>query len=478
MAEAGIHDVAIIGAGVSGACIARELSRYNLDIIVLEKAADVSFGTSKANSGIIHGGFHHNARYLKTRLETAGAAMFDRLHEELGFPFTRCGILVAAMHPDEMETIAHLYTQGKENGAPGIELCSRDRMLELEPLLAPEVTGGLWAPAGGIIEPYRFVFSLIENACLNGATVRTGFEVASAQRLENSWLLADAAGSAVRARYVINAAGLYADRVSALFGAEEFCITPRRGEYYLLDRSAAGHPQRVIFPVPSRVSKGMLVIPAVEGTTLIGPTADECPDPEDLATHGERLATIAASARTLVPAVSESDVITAFAGLRPALGDDFMIQSSTRVPALIQVAGIQSPGLTASPAIAVLVRDLLAENGLSLVEKADFNPYLSPGPAVRSATPLEHDRLIAEDPAWGSIVCRCESVSEAEIVAAIRKGHTTLDGIKFYTRAQMGRCQGGFCAYKILKILERVTGIPAEELTKNGGESTVLGGRL
>lgn len=478
MNDAGIHDVAIIGAGVSGACIARELSRFNLDIVILEKAVDVSFGTSKANSGIIHGGFHHRSRYLKTRLEVAGAAMFDQLHAELGFPFTRCGIIVAAMHPDEMETITHLYTQGQENGAPGIELCSRDRILELEPLLAPEVSGGLWAPAGGIIEPYRFVFALIENACLNGATLHTGYEVCSAVRIDDFWELHDSGGNTVRARFVVNAAGLYADRVSSLFGAEEFTITPRRGEYYLLDRLAAGHPQRVLFPVPSRISKGMLVIPTVEGTTLIGPTADDCTDREDLSTHGDRLATITASARTLVPSVSESDVITAFSGLRPVLGDDFMIQCSTRAPALIHVAGIQSPGLTASPAIALMVRDLLEQAGLELNKRPDFCPTLPPRSAVRFLDTVEHDRLIAEDPAWGSIVCRCESVSEAEIVAAIRKGHTTLDGIKFYTRAQMGRCQGGFCAYKILKILERVTGIPAEKLTKNGGESTVLGGRL
>jgi glycerol-3-phosphate dehydrogenase len=475
-----VYDVAVIGAGVSGAAIARKLSRYRLRTVLLEKEADVSFGTSKANSGIIHGGFHHDAKYLKTRMEVEGAAMFDQLHRELGFPFRRCGILVAAMHLDEMRAVEHLYRQGIENGAPGIELCSRDRMLELEPKLSDEVVGGLYAPSGGIIEPYRFVFALVESARKNGVTLETGFTVEKASLLDDEglWHIVAADGRAVRARYAINAAGLYADAVSSAFGAEEFAITARKGEYFLLDRLAAGCPSRVVFPVPSSVSKGMLVIPTVEGTTLIGPTADAVPDKTDRATTAERLALITASARTLVPSVSERDVITSFAGLRPVLDEDFYIALSQRVPRLVQVAGIQSPGLTSSPAIAEYVKDLLLKDGLDLSENPAYDPYLPPPERVRNLSPEKRAALVAKDPAYGNIVCRCEEISEAEIVEAIRHGHVTLDGIKFYTRAQMGRCQGGFCTYRIIKIIMRETGLSYAEITKRGGESRILEGEL
>ena len=484
------YDVAIIGAGVSGAAIARELSRYRLSIVLLEKEADVSFGTSKANSGIIHGGFHHNVKYLKTKLEIEGAAMFDKLHRELGFPFRRCGIIVAAMHPDELRVVEHLYRQGVENAAPGIELCSRERMLSLEPKLSDEVIGGLYAPSGGIIEPYRFVFSLVGNAVKNGVTLATDFAVAEARRIphENTetssaekpvlWEIHAADGRPVQARYVINAAGLFADRISHIFGAEEYTIQARKGEYFLLDRMAAGHPSRVVFPVPSSISKGMLVVPTVEGTTLIGPTADPVEDKEDRSTTTEKLAQITASAKNLIPSVSERDVITSFAGLRPVLGEDFYIALSDKVPQFVQVAGIQSPGLTSSPAIAEYVKNLLLKDGLVLSENPSFDPFLKPPLHVRDLSPEERAALVEKNPAYGNIICRCEEISEAEIVEAIHAGHTTLDGIKFYTRAQMGRCQGGFCTYKIIRLIMRETGLSFDEITKRGGDSRILEGEL
>ncbi|HKL85540.1 MAG TPA: NAD(P)/FAD-dependent oxidoreductase [Treponemataceae bacterium] len=471
-------DVAIIGAGVCGASIARTLSRYRLKVSLLEREVDVSFGTSKANSGIIHGGFHHNSEYLKTKLEVEGASLYDRLQRELGFPFKRCGILVAAMHPDELLALEHLYTQGKENGAPGIELCSRQRMLDLEPKLSTEVVGGLYAPSGGIVEPYRFVFALVENAKNNGLDLQTEFNVIKADKIEDGWALTAKDGRKISARYVINAAGLHADTVSSLFGAEEFTIKPRKGEYFLLDRLAAGCPSRVIFPVPSKVSKGMLVIPTVEGTTLIGPTADEIDDKGDLATTAERLALITVSARNLIPSISERDVITSFAGLRPVLEEDFYIALSKKVPRLVQVAGIQSPGLTAAPAIAEYVKNILLKDGLELSENPSWEPNLRSPLRVREMSVADRARLIAEKPAYGNIICRCEEVSEAEIVEAIRHGHTTLDGVKFYTRAQMGRCQGGFCTYKIIKLIMRETGMSYDKVTKRGYGSQVLEGEL
>jgi glycerol-3-phosphate dehydrogenase len=471
-------DVAIIGAGVCGANIARKLSSYELGVALLDKEADVSFGVSKANSGIVHGGFHHNKKYLKARLEIRGALMFDRLKAELGFPFTRCGIVVAALHEDEMRAVEQLYAQGVENGAIGIEMCSAERMLELEPKLSRDTLGGLYAPGGGIVEPYRFVFSLVESAIKNGVRIFANWKAVSARREGGAWLVEAEDGRSVLARYVVNCAGLYADEVSRIFGAEDYAIKGRKGEYYLLDKLTRAKPTRVVFPVPTSISKGVLVVPTVEGTVLIGPTASPIVDREDTATTREELETILRSARNMIPDISETDVITSFAGIRPTLGEDYYIDASSKAPAFIQVAGIQSPGLTASPAIGEYVKDLLKKAGLVLVEKADWDPFVEATSRAKDVTPFELDALVAKERAYGEIVCRCERVSEAEIVAAIRKGHTTLDGIKYFTRAQMGRCQGGFCTYKILKILMRETGMSWDEITKNGGGSTVLRGEL
>ncbi|MBN1837729.1 MAG: NAD(P)/FAD-dependent oxidoreductase [Spirochaetales bacterium] len=483
-----VYDIAVIGAGVTGAAIARRLSAYRVSVVLLEKECDVSFGVSKANSGIIHGGFHYAAATtLKGRLEVLGNLMFDRLHKELHFPFRRCGILVVAFSVEEMRAAEELYRRGVENQVIGIELAGRERMLFLEPKLNPDVVGGLYAPGGGVVEPYRFVFSLIESAQANGVQLRTSFRVAEARPETGAaaraggprWTLISHTGERVRVRTAINAAGLYADEVSGLFGAESFRIVPRKGEEFLLDRNASGLPDKVVFPVPSAHSKGILVIPTVEGTCMVGPTADEQEDKEDLTTTRENFERIFAVARRLVPTISERDIINSFAGLRPALeGQDFLIAVSAKVPGLVQVAGIQSPGLTAAPAIADYVKDLVKKTGLTLEEKVDWEPTLPAVPRIRELSPFEADALVRENPAYGEIVCRCESVSEAEIVAAIRRGHTTMDGIKFYTRAQMGRCQGGFCTYKILKILQRETGMSLDQVTKRGGASRLLLGHV
>jgi len=471
-------DAAIIGCGVSGANIARCLSAYNIKTVILEKAADVSFGTSKANSGIIHGGFHHNKKYLKARLEIQGNLMFDRLRLELNFPFRRCGIIVAALHHDEMKAVEHLYLQGVENEAAGIELCSRQRMMELEPKLSEDVMGGLYAPGGGIIEPYRFVFALVESAKKNGTALFTNFKVDKADRKGDFWNIRAGDGREVKARYVINAAGLFTDEVSKIFGAEDFEITVRKGEYYLLDRLTKACPSKVVFPVPTSVSKGMLVIPTVEGTALVGPTADTVEDKDDLSTTTKRLEQILISGKTIIPSLSQNDIITSFAGLRPCLGEDFYIEASKKAPAFVQVAGIQSPGLTASPAIAQYVKNILINIGLQLTEKTNWDPIVENHPCARELSYEELDKCIAKDSAWGNIVCRCENVSEAEIVKAVKLGHTTLDGVKFFTRAQMGRCQGGFCTYKIIKIIMRETGFSYKEVTKHGEGSRVLEGAL
>ncbi|MEA1910810.1 MAG: NAD(P)/FAD-dependent oxidoreductase [Spirochaetota bacterium] len=473
------YDIAIIGAGVVGAAIARKLSSYNLKVALLEKECDVSFGVSKANSGIIHGGFHHGSEYLKSKLEVQGNRMFDQLEQELHFPFSRCGIIVAAFSNEEMKTVEQLYMNGIGNKVIGIEMCNRSRMLTLEPKLNNDVVGGLYAPAGGIIEPYRFVFSLVESALKNGVELFTDFKVVSSEDSDGIYKISSENENIIYSKWVVNASGLFADEISRIFNAEKFKITPRKGEEFLLDRNSAARTDHVVFPVPDHVSKGILVIPTVEGTTMLGPTAIPQDSKDDVSTTSVNLDMVFSSARRMVPSISQRDIITSFTGLRPALeGGDFYIDISGKKEHFIQVAGIQSPGLTAVPAIAEYVKDLLKKDGLVLIEKSSYDPSIEEIPRMRTIHPEEADLLIKDDPAFGEIVCRCESVSEAEIVAAVRHGHTTLDGIKFYTRAQMGRCQGGFCTDRIIKIIQRETGLNFEDITKRGKASFILDDKI
>jgi glycerol-3-phosphate dehydrogenase len=470
-----IYDIGIIGAGVVGANIARKLSQYELSICILEKEADVSFGISKANSGIIHAGFHHPPKYLKSRLELEGNLMFDRLQKELHFPFKRSGILVVAFSEEEMKSCYQLYDQGMINGVIGLELCNRNRILQLEPKLGQEVIGGLYAPTGGIVEPYRFVFALIESAKKNGVEIKLNFKVKSAKFNGEYYEIFSNKNEKINAKYIINCAGLFADEVSKICGGEEFNIKPRKGEYFLIDKSASYIPSKVIFPVPTSVSKGILVIPTVEGTCLLGPTAEDIDDKEDLSTNRENLSKILYLTKKIISQISEKDIITSFAGVRAALDtNDFYIEWSKKSKNLLQVAGIQSPGLTASPAIANYVKDLLKERNIKLVEKQNWDPFIEDIPRIRHLEDFEVDFLYNKDNSFANVICRCEQVSEAEIREAIRKGHTTLDGIKFYTRAGMGRCQGGFCSYKIMKILSEELNIDLTEITKRGENSYIL----
>ncbi|MDA3937962.1 MAG: NAD(P)/FAD-dependent oxidoreductase [Spirochaetia bacterium] len=474
-----IFDIAIIGAGVVGAAIARKLSSYNLEIALIEKECDVSFGVSKANSGIIHGGFHHGSEYLKSKLEVQGNRMFDQLEQELHFPFRRCGIIVAAFSIEEMKTVEQLYLNGIANKVVGIEMCNRSRMLSLEPKLNTDVVGGLYAPAGGIIEPYRFVFSLVESALKNGVKLFTEFKVVSAEHNSEGYTVISENGNIVHSKWAVNASGLFADEISNIFNAEKFKITPRKGEEFLLDRNSAARTEHVVFPVPDHVSKGILIIPTVEGTTMLGPTAIPQDSKEDVSTTSVNLGMVFSSARRMVPSISQRDIITSFTGLRPVLeSGDFYIDISKKQKHFIQVAGIQSPGLTAVPAIAEYVKDLVKKDGLILTEKSSYDPDIEKLPRMRTLNPEEADVLIQDDPSFGEIVCRCESVSEAEIVAAVKHGHTTLDGIKFYTRAQMGRCQGGFCTDRIIKIVQRETGLRYEDITKRGKDSWLIEDRI
>jgi glycerol-3-phosphate dehydrogenase len=474
------YDVAVIGAGVTGTAIAHRLSRYDISTVLLERECDISFGVSKANSGIIHAGFHHKHETLKSSLEVKGNMMYDHLRNELHFPFRRCGVIVAAFSVEQMKTVQQLYDRGVENGVPDIELCGRERILSIEKKLNHDVVGGLFAPTGGIIEPYRFIFAMAENAVKNGVKIITGFNVSSADFSRGVYTIYSDRGNSVTAKYVINAAGLHADDISRLFGAEEFTIKPRKGSYMLFERDHPACPDRVVFPVPTPISKGSLVIPTVEGTMMVGPTATDIDDKNDLSTENADLEEVFSNAHRMVYGMTKRGLITSFSGLRPAIegSDDFYIAQSEKAENFIQVAGIQSPGLTAAPAVAVYVKDILKRMGLVLSEKRETFSNIDDKLHARHMTPEKLDSVIRNDPDYGTIVCRCEMISKAEILEAIRHGHTTVDGIKFYTRAGMGRCQGGFCSYRIMEIVERETGLSPFEISKRGPGSEIVKGSI
>ena len=469
-----VYDVIVIGAGVAGAAIARELSRYMLDVAVLEKEVDVSFGTSKANSGIIHAGFHADPTTLKGRLCAKANRMYDRLQEELDFPFERRGELMVAFSEEEVRTLSHFYEQGQRNGVRYMELLGRERTLELEPNLNPDVEGALFAPTAGVIGPYEFCFAMIDNAKENGVEVHCGQKVCwIGKQIGHMFEIETETGERFRTHFIVNAAGLYADDIASLVGLQDFKIKPRKGEEYLLDRRVGELVHRVIFPVPSGKSKGMLIIPTVDGPVMVGPTAVEIDDKTDFSTTRDGLKQVFSHAQHMLPAIRASDAITSFVGLRPAAtGEDFFVGATT-IPGFLNAAGIQSPGLTASPLIAECVRDELLAQGLRMEVRAQFNPHrkkhvqhIRPSFEKRDYDAVE--KMIERNPAYSRLVCRCECVTEAEIVDAIKSGHTTMDGIKFATRAGTGRCQAGFCTARVMEILHRETGIPLEKISKKG----------
>jgi glycerol-3-phosphate dehydrogenase len=466
-------DVLIVGAGIVGCAIARELTRYRLRVVLVDKEAEVGFGISKANSGIIHGGHHASPRTLKGRLEWQGNQLWDGLCAELGFGFKRVGELTVATEPAQLATLEQLRHHGHEKGVPGLELWDSERIRRAEPNLSEAVIAALYAPTTGVINPYEACFALAESACCNGLHLVTGARVLALSAAADTWTLHSTRG-VFRTRFVINAAGIHADHIAALAGVGDFTITARKGEEYLLDRRLAGIVTRIIFPCPTPVSKGILVIPTYDGTIMVGPTAERTDDRDDLSTTPAGAETVFAAVRQLVPGISEHDCIAEFAGVRAVAGDEDFVIGPTRAKGFINVAGIQSPGLTAAPAIARLVCDLLRSEGLPLVPKATFTSAV-PKPvhfAVLSTT--EQMALAQRDRRYGRVVCRCECVTEAEVADAIRRGARTLDGIKFRTRAGMGRCQGGFCTSRCMELLARALTVPLTAVTKRGGNSWVV----
>jgi len=468
-----LYDALIIGGGVIGCAIARELMRFSVCAALVEKECEVGFGISKANSGIIHGGHHASPNTLKGRLEWEGNQMWDQLCAELGFGFKRIGELTVALDDAQLATLARLQEQGIAKGVPGLEMWLPQRIRNEEPNLSAAVLAALYAPTTAVINPYEACFALAESACRNGLELLTERSVTALSAADGVWTATTTRGG-LQTRFVINAAGVYADRIADLADVCSFTILPRKGEEYLLDRRLAGIVKRIIFPCPTPVSKGILVIPTYDGTIMVGPTAEAVDDREDLTTSLAGAETVFAAVQRVVPGISERDCIAEFAGVRAVTDSEDFVIGPTGKKGFINVAGIQSPGLTAAPAIARMVCDMLRDEGLPLSLKADFVVSVPKPVHFASLSTQQQIELAARDPRYGHIACRCETVTEGEVVAAIQRGARTLDGIKFRTRAGMGRCQGGFCTTRCMELLARELNVRVAAVTKRGGGSWVI----
>ena len=468
-----MYDVAIVGGGVTGCSIARALSRYQVRTVLLEKQVEVGFGTTKTNSGIIHAGHQTAAGTLKGELEVRGNRMFDDLARELNFGFRRIGELVVALTESDLPVLEDLKRLGESRGVPGLEIWDREKLRREEPNLASALVGALIAPTAGVINPYEFAFALVESAMENGLELKVDSPVLRID-IEAHGLTIHTPHERIQARFVINAAGVWADKIASLVGLNDFTIRPRKGEEYMLDKRLKGLVKRLVFPVPQKTSKGTLIIPTFDGTLMVGPTAQDVDDRDDFATTYAGSDEVFSFVKKLCPSITERDCITEFAGLRAVSSTNDFIIAPTAVQGFINAAGMQSPGLTAAPAIAEYVLDILGREGLELTSRENFVAHVAGPPRFALLSTGDQRRRIEENPLFSRIVCRCELVTEAEIHDAIDHGARTLDGIKFRSRAGMGRCQGGFCTSRCMDILAKRLDLPMEKITKRGGDSWIV----
>ena len=468
------YDFAVIGGGVIGGLIARELSRFEVRTVILERCMDVSMGASKANSGIVHAGFDAERGTLKARMNVRGSELMETVASELGVGYRRNGSVVTAFSDKEREHLLRLAERGARNGVKDISVIDGDRLREFEPNLSPEIKYALYAPTGAIISPYGLCIAAVGNAMDNGCDLMRGFEVTAVERSGEWFTVTSSTGEAIRCRAVINAAGINSDIVASMASPARFRILPRKGEYLLCDKELGGMVGCTVFGCPTEKGKGVLVTPTVDGNLLLGPTAEDVQDRDDVATCADGLSYVERSALRQLPRLPRGKVITSFAGLRAkADGGDFIIEWSER--GFLNVAGIDSPGLSSAPAIAETVVDMIGNSGFRLDRKRNFDPFRKPLDWFSRLSDEEKSEVIRERPEYGHIVCRCEKISEGEIRDAIRRDprpHDT-DGIKRRTRSGMGRCQGGFCLPRVAEILSEETGIPFLEITKASGGSYI-----
>ncbi|MBC2855092.1 NAD(P)/FAD-dependent oxidoreductase [Cetobacterium sp. 2A] len=465
-----MYDVLIIGAGIVGASVAREFSRYNLKIAVLEKDNDVADETTKANSAIVHSGYDARSGSLMAKYNVLGNAMYEDLCKELSVPFKRNGSLVIAFNEDEMKHIETLYKRGLVNGVPELSIISKEDVKKLEPNISDEVVGALYAKTAGIVSPWELTEALMDNAIDNGVELFLNTKVLEIEKKENYFVI-KTNNDTFETKIIINCSGVYTDLIHNMVAPESYKIFPRSGEYFVLDKTQGARITSTIFQCPSELGKGVLVAPTIHGNLLVGPDSIEVEDRSDISTNAERLEKIKSLGSRSVKDINFRDCIRNFSGVRSENDrDDFIIEESS-VKGFFDVAGIKSPGLTSAPAIAIDVIKMVADSGLKLDEKSSFVP---PRKHIifMNLSPSEKAELIKQNPAYGRVICRCEMITEGEIIDAIHRPvpARTLDAVKKRSRPGMGRCQGGFCGPRVQEIISRELNIPLQEvvLAKDG----------
>jgi len=473
-----IYDVIIIGGGVTGCSIARTLAKYDLKVCLLEKEAEIASGTTKANSGVVHAGYASPRDYIKRYMAIKGNSLYTQAVKELNFPFKRIGSFVVALEDNQIKILDEERKKGIEDGIKGLELIlDKKEIKKMEPNITDDVVGVLHAPSAGLVSPYELTFALADNAVNNGVKIFRNQQVIKIKHQEYTFTVRTYKGE-FQGKNLINAAGLYAAQISNMLGLDYFNVMPRKGEYVLFDRNAI-QLNKILFPMPTEVSKGILICPTLHGNTFAGPNAQNITDREDVSTTIAGLKEILEGGRKLVPNLPLRSSIKNFAGLRAVPNTYDFIIDNTDVYGFINVAGILSPGLTATFAIAEKVIEYLELLGVELKGKEDYNPIRPKPERFNEFSREELDKKIKEDSAWGRIICRCETIPEKEIINAIRApvGATTIDGVKFRCRPGMGRCTGGFCRPRVMEILSRELKIPFEHITKRGDDTNLLVGK-
>lgn len=472
-----MFDVIVIGGGVVGGLILRELTKYDLSVCMLEKESDVAMGASKANSGIVHAGFDAIPGSLKAKFNVAGNQMMPKLTSELGVKYRNNGSLVVAFSEEEIQTLHALKARGEENGVTGLSILGKEELRALEPNISEKALSALYAPTGGIVCPYGLTIASIGNAMDNGAKLFLDFEVTKIEKTDSGFIVSSKVGESVEGKTVINCAGLYSGEIANLIG-DTIAVKGRKGEYILLDRESGDFVSHTLFFTPTKLGKGILVTQTADNNILLGPTAEEMETP-DLQTSEKGLAFVMEKAKKMCKNPPLYNTITSFAGVR-AYSDrhDFIIEESQKEKGFFHVAGIESPGLTASPAIAKYVVEELIATRLPLTENKKFNGKREPDDFFKNMSLEEKNALIKKEPAYGKIVCRCEQITEGEILRAIRENPPArdIDGVKRRTRSGMGRCQGGFCQPYIVEILAKEYNLSLTEITKSGKGSNLLTG--
>lgn len=478
-----MYDLVIIGAGVSGCCIAREISRYKINACVIEKGDDVASGTSKANTGVIHTGLEAEPGTLMAKLCVRGNELMYKWSKEINFPAEKNGKLIVCTHEADMSLLQKQLDNAIANGVKGCEIIGRDELLKREPNLTPNAVAALWAPTGGIVDPFNVAIAAGENAAMNGVEFKFETEAASIEKTEYGWLIHTNKGD-IKTKAIANAAGLYADKFHNMVSEKKIHITARKGEYILFDRSIGTIFNTTVVPLPGKMGKGIAASYTINGNFFIGPTATDIDDKEAMNTTEPILEKLKRIATTDLQLTKDplplNKVITSFAGARAHEDHhEFIVEELEDAPFFFDAAGIESPGLTSSPAIGEMLSGIIADR-MHLEEKDDFNPYRKGFVKFLDLNDEEREKLIKEDPLYGNVICRCEMVTEGQIVDAINRPirATSVDAVKRRVRAGMGRCQGGFCMPKVMKILSRELGIDMTEVTKKGGKSKLLVGRV